>query len=230
MDFKYKFARPALTADCLLFGYDGNSINILLVKRANEPFKDVWALPGGFVNEDEDSKSCALRTLQEKTGLSNIFIEQLYTFSHPNRDPRGWTVSVAYFALVNPKRFALEAGRNTTDIQWVPWKKKQELAFDHQEIIATGIQRLKGKISYQPIGFELMNDYFSLRELKKLYEIILGKDIDKRNFRKKILKTGLLVRKENQVKKHKNEPDLYRFDKEQYAVLEKTGFQFSIIQ
>ena len=229
MNHQYEYPRPALTADCLIFGYNGASLNILLVKRANEPFKDYWALPGGFVHQTEETDACAKRILKEKTGLQKIFIEQLYTFSDPQRDPRGWTISVAYFALINPKQFEIETGRNTTEVQWWQWRELPTLAFDHKEIIKLGIERLKGKVTYQPIGFELVDSYFSFRSLQHLYELILEKKIDKRNFRKKILKTGLLIPKKNQVKKHKNEPDLFRFDKRQYQVLEKTGFQFSVV-
>jgi len=229
MNYTYNYPRPALTADCVIFGYDGDTMKLLLVKRNETPFRGKWSLPGGFVGENEDAETAAKRVLFEKTGLERNFIEQLYTFSQPDRDPRGWVVSTAYFALINPKKILLEAGGNTDAVSWHAWNKIPPLAFDHKHILQTAITRLKGKISYQPIGFELLDNYFSLRQLQSLYETILETELDKRNFRKKILKTNLLEEMKNQVKKSKNDPTLYRFDKKQYEALEQTGFQFSIV-
>lgn len=229
MEYNYNFPRPSLTTDCLIFGYNGQSLKLLLVQRASEPFKNKWSLPGGFVKVTETTEQCAQRILLEKTGLQKVFIEQLFTFSEPNRDPRGWTVSVAYYALINSTQVETKIGRNTTDVQWFDWNELPSLAFDHKKIVKMGINRLKGKVTYQPVGFELLDQYFSLRSLQQLYENILENKIDKRNFRKKILKTELLIPKKNQVKQNKNEPDLYRFDKKKYKSLEQTGFQFSIL-
>jgi len=229
MNYTYKFPRPSLTADCVIFGYDGNQMNLLLVKRNEMPFKGAWSLPGGFVGENEDAETAAKRVLFAKTGLERNFIEQLYTFSEPNRDPRGWVVSTAYFALINPQNILLEAGGNTDEVAWHVWSEIPDLAFDHHKILEMAVTRLKGKLAYQPIGFELLDTFFSLRQLQLLYETILETTIDKRNFRKKILKTNLLEEKKNQIKQSKNDPTLYRFDKTEYEILEKTGFQFSIL-
>lgn len=227
-NYQYEYPRPALTTDSVIFGYDGKELNVLLVERQNEPYQNQWSLPGGYVHETENTLACAQRILLEKTGLKKTYIEQLYTFSDTNRDPRGWTISVAYFALLNPSDFDLKKGRNTNDVRWWNWTEIPKLAFDHKQILDIGIKRLKAKLTYQPIGFELLNTYFSMRDLQLLYECILEHSLDKRNFRKKLLKTELLILKKNQKKKNKNDPDLFRFDKTRYKKLEKEGFLFEI--
>ncbi len=226
--YQYKYPRPIFAVDCVIFAYNGQELFVLLVKRDKGAFADHWALPGGFVHEGEDAFACAKRVLIEKTALENVFIEQLYTFSKPQRDPRDWVVSTAHYALLRQNHFEVKAGGNSSDIQWQRLKELPSLAFDHSEIIEMAMQRLKGKVSYQPIGFELMPPYFSLRNLQDLYETILQRPLDKRNFRKKILKMNILDKKENQEKKSKNDPDLYQFNQAKYEQLLEEGFDFEL--
>ena len=169
----YDYPRPALTTDCILFGFDGKALYVLLIERKNDPFKDSWAFPGGFVNMDEDTETCAKRELMEETGIKDIFIEQLYTFSDTDRDPRGRIISVTYFALVSSTRYKPRAGDDAKSTGWFPVQQLPKLAFDHEKIFRIAYNRLKSKIRYQPIGFELLNEQFTLPELQHLYEVIL---------------------------------------------------------
>lgn len=227
--YQYEHPRPSLTADCVIFGFDGGELKLLLIEREKEPFKNRWALPGGFVFMDETTEECAKRILLEKTGIKNVFIEQLYTFSDVNRDPRERIISVSYFALVNKHQYELIAGRDTVKAEWFELSKLPKLAFDHTKIVKTAIQRLKGKVSYQPIGFELLSEKFTLTQLQALYESILEEAIDKRNFRKKILGMGFLKALEEKEKNvaHKA-ARYYTFDKKAYKELTQKGFHFEL--
>jgi len=225
----YEYPRPALTTDCIIFGFDNFDLKILLIERANEPYKDKWALPGGFVNMDETTEDGALRELFEETGLKNVFIEQLYTFSDVNRDPRGRVVSVAYFALIKLDEYSIHAGDDAGKADWFSVNDLPELAFDHDMIIKVALSRLSGKIRYQPIGFELLPPMFTLTQLQNLYEVILQRELDKRNFRKKILKTDLLIPLDEKQKNvaHKA-ARYYKFDKIKYEELTNKGYNFEI--
>lgn len=227
--FQYEYERPALATDCAIFGFDGGELKLLLLKREKEPFENTWALPGGFVYMDETAEAAAKRILLEKAGIKEVFIEQLYTFSGIDRDPRERVVSVSHFALVNKSQFELIAGRDTIQAAWHPISELPELGFDHGEIVALAIERLKGKMRYQPIGFELLDAKFTLSQLQLLYEAILQAPIDKRNFRKKILGMGLLKQLEE---KEQNVPRkaayYYSFDKLQYEELMKKGLHFEV--
>jgi 8-oxo-dGTP diphosphatase len=227
--YQYAYERPALTTDCLIFGFDGGELKVLLIKREKEPFKNKWALPGGFVHIHETTEVCAKRILSEKAGIENMFIEQLYTFSDLDRDPRERIISVAYFALVKKDQYTLIAGRDTVHAEWFELSKLPKLAFDHAKIVEMGFERLKGKVSYQPIGFELLNEKFTLTQLQTLYEAILETKIDRRNFRKKILGMGLLKALDE---KEKNVPRkaarFYSFDNKAYEKLMKKGFHFEL--
>jgi 8-oxo-dGTP diphosphatase len=227
----YEYPRPALTVDCVIFGWDFNEaqIKVLLIERAHEPFAGCWAFPGGFVDPDETSETAARRELEEETGLANLYMEQLYTFSGVERDPRGRVVSVAYYALVKPSKYELKAASDAKRLEWFSADKMPNLAFDHALIMETALKRLKNKVRYMPIGFELLPEKFTLSELQKLYEAILKASFDKRNFRRKIIKTGLLLQlDEFQENVAHRAARLYTFDKEKYAELEKTGFVFAI--
>src|ERR1041385_2668428 len=191
--YTYEYPRPALTSDCVLFGFDEGELKLLILQRAGEPFKNKWALPGGFVKEDESAEDAARRILIEKANVSKIYLEQLFTFSNQERDPRGWIISVAYYALVKLADYKVKAGRDTEDAKWVAVSQIPKLAFDHNEIVKTAIARLRGKVRYQPVGFELLPTKFTLTQLQHLYEAILGEALDKRNFRKKILGMELLT-------------------------------------
>jgi 8-oxo-dGTP diphosphatase len=225
----YKYPRPSLTTDCVIFGFDGLHINILLIQRGAEPFKNKWAFPGGFVNMDESTEDGAKRELYEETGIKDVFVEQLYTFSDVNRDPRGRVVSVAYFALVRISDYKLIAGDDASSAKWFKLDDIPSLAFDHDMILRVAHNRLKAKIRYQPIGFELLNEKFTMPELQLLYESILGIKFDRRNFSNKINKTGLLVAlDEKKSGTPHRAPRLYMFDKNKYDELTYNGFNFEL--
>jgi 8-oxo-dGTP diphosphatase len=229
MPYTYEYPRPAVTTDCVIFGFDEGELKILLIERAIEPFKGMWALPGGFIDMDEDAESCARRKLKQETCLENIYMEQLYTFSAVNRDPRYRVVSVAWYALVKLSDYHAQAGTDTSRVQWFPLTELPALAFDHQEILKAATERLKGKIRYQPVGFELLPERFTLPDLHRLYETVLQATLDRRNFRKKILGTGLLIDC-HEVKggtSHKA-PKIYSFDKRKYRELSERGFYFEV--
>ncbi|MGV3612267.1 MAG: NUDIX hydrolase [Fluviicola sp.] len=219
----------ALATDCVILGVDGGELKLLLTEREKEPFKNKWALPGGFVFPEETTEECARRILLEKTGIDQVFIEQLYTFSAADRDPRERIVSVAYFALVNKQSYELIAGRDTLKAEWFGLSELPALAFDHAEIVNLAVQRLKGKVSYQPIGFELLDEKFTLSQLQAVYESILGMEIDKRNFRKKVLAMGVLKELgEKETNVPRKAAMLYRFDKQAYEALTREGFHFEL--
>src|SRR5688572_2763996 len=229
MPFTYDYPRPALTVDCVVFGFDEGELKVLLIERGLEPFKGQWAFPGGFVRVDESLEAAARRELVEETGLTNVFLEQLYTFGAVNRDPRERVVSVAYYALVKLSDHRAKAATDAANAEWFPISKVPKLAFDHAEILATALERLKGKVRYQPIGFELLPPKFTLSQLQNLYEAVLGTDLDKRNFRKKVLGFGLLVPlKETQMVGRHRPAQLFRFDADKYEKLNKRGFNFEL--
>ena len=228
-EYSYKYPRPAVTTDCVIFGFDETDLKVLLIERGIEPFKGKRAFPGGFIRIDETSEACARRELFEETGIKDVFMEQLYTFSDTERDPRGRVISVAYFALINLKNYKVKAGDDASKADWFSIKEIPSLAFDHEKIFRTALYRLKGKIRYQPIGFELLSDKFTLSELQHLYEVILEINIDKRNFRKKILKQDLLIELNEKQKNVAHKPaSLYKFDKIKYEQLSKKGYNFEI--
>src|SRR5438128_3476176 len=213
MTFSYKYPRAALTVDCVVFGFDGGELKVLLIERALEPFKGRWALPGGFVRVDETLDEAARRELEEEAGLKDVFLEQLYTFGAVDRDPRERIVSDAYYALVKLAAHATRAATDAAHTRWFPVSKVPRLAFDHAFILATALTRLKGKVRYQPIGFELLPPKFTLSQLQHLYEAVLGAELDKRNFRKKVLSFDLLVPlKEKQMAGRHRPAQLFRFD------------------
>lgn len=227
--YHYEYERPALATDCVIFGFDGGELKLLLLEREKEPFKNKWALPGGFVFMEETTEESAQRILLEKTGIKNVFIEQLYTFSATGRDPRERIVSVAYYALVNSLQYQLTAGRDTVKTEWFELSKLPQLAFDHAQIVQTAIGRLKGKVSYQPIGFELLDEKFTLSQLQSLYEAILETPVDKRNFRRKILGMGLLKALDEKEKNvARKAARFYSFDKKAYQELTKKGLYFEL--
>jgi 8-oxo-dGTP diphosphatase len=180
----------SVTVDLAIFTVRDGALQALLVRRGVPPFKGRWALPGGFVRGRETLDEAARRELEEETGLRDVYLEQLYTFGDPGRDPRGRTVTVAYYALIRPSPVA--GATDAADAAWFPAAKPPPLAFDHDEILRTGLRRLRGKLEYTTVGFQLLPKAFTLPELQALYETILGRRLDKRNFRRKILSLGLL--------------------------------------
>lgn len=230
MPYSYEFPRPALTVDCVVFGLDqDNLLKIILIQRQLPPFPGQWALPGGFVRVEESLEAAARRELREETGIENVFLEQLYTFGEVDRDPRDRVVTVAYYALVNLWEHRIEATTDARDAAWFPVTKTPPLPFDHQRILATALARLKSKVRYEPIGFELLPKKFTLSQLQKLYETILEQELDKRNFRKKILKMDLLLAlDETQQEVAHRAARLYQFDEFKYQHLKEKGFNFEI--
>ena len=225
----YRYPRAALTVDCVVFGLDEGELKVLLIERGLEPFKGRWALPGGFVRVDETVDEAARRELEEEAGLRNVFLEQLYTFGALDRDPRERVVSVAYYALVKLAEFQTKAATDAADARWFPISTVPKLAFDHAGILATALARLKGKVRYEPIGFELLPPKFTLSQLQHVYEAVLETALDKRNFRKKVLGLGLLVAlKETRMAGRHRPAQLFRFDADKYGKLKKRGFNFEV--
>lgn len=229
MTFTYPYPHPAVTVDAVVFGFDESDLKVLLIQRSQEPFKDRWALPGGFVEINEDLETAARRELQEETGISRLFLEQLYTFGSPNRDPRERVISVAYYALVKLIDHHIQAASDAMNVAWFPLTDLPPLAFDHEHVLEVAFKRLKGKIRYEPIGFELLPEKFPLSELQRLYETVLEKPLDKRNFRKKILSMDFLIdTQEIQQDVAHRAAKLYRFDPQAYQRLRDQGLNFEI--
>jgi 8-oxo-dGTP diphosphatase len=225
----YDYARPALTVDCVVFGVDADDFKVLLIQRALAPFEGKWALPGGFVRIDEPLENAARRELEEETGLSNVFLEQLYTFGAVDRDPRERVVSVAYYALVNLRDHHVHAATDARDAAWFGVNDIPRLAFDHADILQTALARLRGKLRYQPIGFELLPKKFTLSQLQHLYELVLERALDKRNFRKRVLAMDLLVETDEMERDVAHRAArLYRFDERKYRRLAEAGFNFEL--
>ncbi|MDA2936306.1 NUDIX hydrolase [Patescibacteria group bacterium AH-259-L05] len=219
--------KPHVAVDIVIFTIIKDRLSILLIRRGVAPFKGQWALPGGRVNKNEPLEKAAARELGEETGVKDIYLEQLYTFGAPFRDPRGRTISVAYFALIS-KLPKLKATTDAEDAQWFPVRKiPQRLGFDHNEIISYALKRLRWKLEYTNIASNLLPKYFTLSELQRVYEIILGKKLDKRNFRKRILSLGLI---KPTRKKRKNvayrPPQLWKFITHKHIVLDKRELVF----
>jgi len=228
MPYTYEYPRPSVTVDCVIFGLDDQQkVNVLLIQRKNDPFAGQWAMPGGFVDMEEDLETAALRELEEETGVRDLFIEQLFTFGAPDRDPRGRVISVAYYALVNLEHHPIQAASDARQVQWFPVNDLPELAFDHAQIFRVAVERLRAKVRYQPIGFELLPPTFTLTQLQNLYENILGIDsgLNKRNFRTRILKMGVLQEVGMQEGVAHRPARLYRFDRQKYEELEKSKYE-----
>lgn len=230
-----------LAVDAVVFGYQNNQLYVLLIKQKFGIAKGLWSLPGGFVLNNESLTQAVERELQEEAGIKVNYLEQLYTFGDDvKRDPRNHTVSVAYFALVNPTKWTLKANTDAEDAQWFPIIDSKvlghtepvevpKLAYDHKKIVKVGIERLKGKLTYQPIGFDLLEKEFPFSDLEHLYATILGKEIDRRNFRKKMLSFDILQETKRMKKIGSGRPaKLFTFNKQKYNALVKEGFHFEI--
>lgn len=221
----YKYPHPSITTDCVIFGYDvKDGLSLLLIERKAEPFKGRWAFPGGFMHIDEDTESCARRELQEETALTATVLEQLGCYSDVNRDPRERVVTIAYYGII--KKSNVVGGDDAKDARWFALNEIPTLAFDHDRILRDAVNKLKEKIHFEPIGFELLPDVFTMPQLQELYESILNVKFDRRNFANKILKLGLL---EEYGERPKNKgsriPIKYTFNKENYAKLKCSGFR-----
>lgn len=229
MAYKYEFARPALTVDIVIFGLDEDDMQVMLIQRDLPPYAGQWALPGGFVRIEETLDEAARRELEEETGLKEIFLEQLYTFGDVRRDPRERVVTVAYYALVNLTGHDVHASTDARNAAWFPVSDLPHLAFDHDQILGAAHERLRGKVRYQPLGFELLPEQFTLSQLQRLYEVILDRQLDKRNFRKKVLAMEI-VKETGRIEKDvaHRAARLFHFDKRTYDRLTKKGFNFEI--
>ncbi|MCK5687851.1 NUDIX hydrolase [Myxococcota bacterium] len=218
------------TVDAVVFGIDHEetALKVLLIERGIEPFIGQWALPGGFVGWDEPLDKAVLRELEEETSIKLSFMEQLYSFGQPDRDPRGRIISTAWLGLVRPGHVAIRGGSDAASAVWWRVDDLPKLAFDHAKILAVGLQRLRSKVRWQPVGIELLARDFTLTELQQVYEIILGRTLDKRNFRRKVLSFDVL-RPTGDTRQEGHRPaQLYRFDKRRYDLLQEKGIDFEV--
>ena len=222
--FQYDYPHPAVTTDCVVFGFDGNSLKVLLVERGVEPYKGCLALPGGFLKMDETARECAMRELAEETGLADVYMEQFHTFTSVHRDPRERVITIAYYALVPMGE--VRGGDDAADARWFDIDDIPALAFDHSHILHVALRCLKERIHFKPVGFELLPEVFKMSELQALYEAILGVKFDRRNFYKKMLALEILEQADpNQDKSNRRIPVLYRFNKACYDQLKSRGFR-----
>ena len=220
----YKYPHPAVTTDCVIFGFDGSELQVLLIERGIEPYKGKWAFPGGFLNMDETAAEGALRELKEETGLENAYIEQFNTYSEPDRDPRERVITIAHYALVRIQE--VKGGDDAAKAQWFPIDEVPQLAFDHDKILRDAMRKLRERIHFEPIGFELLPEKFTMKDLQILYESILDVKFDRRNFAKKMMHYELLNQLDETVRPTaKRDALLYSFNKENYELFKKKGFQ-----
>lgn len=221
-----------VAVDAIVFGYSRTEgVSVLLIQRKYTPFKNSWAIPGGFVLTDESLEDAVRRELKEETGIEVNYLEQLYTFGKPKRDPRQRVISVAYFALVKSALFQqLAANTDAENARWFNIKELPELAFDHKEILQLAIERVRTKIRYEPIGFELLDRKFPFSDLENLYITLLDREIDRRNFSRKMLALGILDETNELAKTEgKGRPSkMFQFNKKRYQQLQKEGFSFEI--
>lgn len=208
-----RYERPSVTVDVVILTVRDRQLEVLLVKRRHWPYEGMWAIPGGFVNPDESLEDAARRELEEETGVRDVYLEQLYTFGDPGRDPRGRVITVVYYALIHAEELRVRAADDAADADWFPAYHLPEVAFDHGKIMEYTLQRLRGKLEYTMIGFQLLADEFTLSELQEVYEAIQNRKLDKRNFRKKLLATGILWQTLDVRKVGQHRPAaLYRFN------------------
>lgn len=220
-----------LAVDAVVFGYDKKEgLSVLLIKRKINPFKGTWAIPGGLVEEHESLEAAVKRELKEETGIEVNYLEQLYSFGKPERDPRNRVVSIAYYGLVRPSNFELFADTDAEDAQWFLIEELPDLAFDHALILEKAIARLRGKIAYEPIGFELLDEKFPFSDLHHLYQTLYNKPIDRRNFKKKFLKLDILeeLTEKSNVGTKGRPGSIYKFNEKKYFKLKAKGMVFQV--
>jgi 8-oxo-dGTP diphosphatase len=214
-----------VTVDIVIFTIQEGVLKVLLVKRGIPPFVGQAAIPGGFVQDNEDLDQAALRELQEETGVSDVYLEQLYSFGKPDRDPRGRVITIAYFALISPDR-KLRAGSDAATAAWYPVDQLPRLAFDHETILSYSLERLRNKLEYTTVGFQLLPEKFTLTELQGVYEAILGKELDKRNFRRKMSILKILKPLKEHRRGGQRPAQLYRFVAARFEKLKDKGLPF----
>jgi len=222
--YSYNHPHPAVTTDCVIFGFDGVGLNILLVERGLEPYKGRWAFPGGFMQINETAEDCAKRELKEETNVDNVFVEQLQAFSEVDRDPRERVVTIAFYALVRPSDFNVIGGDDAANAKWFAVNDVPPLAFDHERILRFALTHMKQKIHFEPIGFKLLDNQFKMSELQRLYESILEVHFDRRNFYHKMLSLGILVPQNDRLPgtPHRK-PSYFSFDEKRYMQLKQNG-------
>lgn len=219
--------RPAVAVDVIIFTVTDSRLKVLLVKRARPPFKGSWAIPGGFVRPDEDLEQAALRELREETGVADVYLEQLYSWGDPKRDPRGRVISVSYFALVRPETVRLVKGSDAARVAWFEVYKLPRLAFDHRSILDYALKRLRYKLEYTSVAFQLLPKKFTLAQLQSVYEAVFGRRFDKRNFRRKVLKLGIVrVLPELRRIGAGRPARLYAFKARRHFILKEKGIVF----
>src|SRR3989337_1389037 len=220
----------ALSIDCLIFGFRNSELDILLIKHAEGISKGRWALPGGWIRYNEGVDDAANRLLTSLTGVSNIFLEQLHAFGEVNRYPGKRVITLAYYALINAENYSLSAGFTASDANWFKIHEVPKLPYDHDKILQTGFQYLKHKVRHEPLGFNLLPKKFTLHQIQKLYEAILETELDKPNFRRKLLNMNLLVPcAEKQQGMSHRAANFYRFDKKIYKKLKESGYHFALL-
>jgi ADP-ribose pyrophosphatase YjhB (NUDIX family) len=219
----------ALSIDCLIFGFRNSALDILLIKHAEGISKGKWALPGGWIQYNEDVDEAAHRILKSLTGVSNIYLEQLRSFGDVNRYPDKRVITIAYYALVNAENYALNPGFTASDVKWFNIHDVPKLPYDHNRILDFGFRQLKHKVRHEPVGFNLLPKKFTLHQIQELYEAVLEVELDKPNFRRKLLNMNLLVPcHEKQKAVSHRAASLYRFDKKIYDQLTEKGFSFEL--
>ena len=219
----------ALSVDCIIFGFDEGELKVLLIKRKEEPSSGMWALPGGFVEPTESLDDAAKRVLQELTSIPDMYLEQVYTFGDVNRYPLGRVISVTYYALVKISDYKIKATSKIEDVAWHPLSETDKLVFDHTRILNKALETLKDKVKFHPVGFELLPEKFTLTQLQNLYEVILGTQLDKRNFRKKLLGMDLIIKlDELQVGVAHRAARFFKFDPVRYKEWQAQGFNFKL--
>lgn len=215
-----------VTVDIVIFTVRERTLQVLLVRRGVPPFEGQYAIPGGFILESESLEQAAKRELQEETGVHDVFLEQLYSFGDPARDPRGRIITVAYYALISSERNSLAAGSDASEARWFPMSELPALAFDHKQILDYALERLRNKLEYTTVGFQLLPERFTLGELQSVYETILGRRLDKRNFRRKITLLGVLKPLREWQRAGRKPARLYRFSSERFEKLKDKGILF----
>jgi len=231
MPYTYPHPRPSVTVDNVVFGINGDTLKVLLIKRGRPgtAFEGCWAFPGGFVDENEDPDVAAKRELLEETHAKVRYMEQLQTFGKPGRDPRGHVISVAYMSLVQCDALTIQGDDDAAEAKWWPVATLPALAFDHADILAVALKRLRTKIRWQPVGIDLLPLVFGLSDLQRVYEAILGRTLDKRNFRRRVLSYGVLESAQSvRVGSPGRRPSLYRFDRNAYEALLESGGEFEV--
>ena len=215
-----------VTVDIVIFTIQAGELKVLLVKRGVPPFSGQFAIPGGFVLEGESLDQAALRELREETGVAEVYLEQLYSFGDPRRDPRGRVVTITYFALISAEHSELRAGTDAAAAAWFPVDAVPDLAFDHKKILDYAVERLRNKLEYTTVGFQLLPEKFSLSELQEVYEAILGKKLDKRNFRRKLTLLKILKPTSQYRRDGRKPARLYRFVAARFEKLKDKGILF----